>query len=67
MTALYSGRCRGGPWDGKDFEAERKRYKVAILPPISYFRLDEIEPPDRIELKYGCYVHVLGQWIWHDA
>jgi hypothetical protein len=59
----YSGRCRGGPWDGKDLEAERRTYKVAIIPPLTFDFRNTVK--DQVELKYGHYEHVLGQWVWH--
>jgi hypothetical protein len=65
---LYSGRCRGGPWDGKDLEAEFRTYKVAIMPPLENFvsaKWREQHPPDHSNLKWGQYEHILGQWVWH--
>jgi hypothetical protein len=63
---LYTGRCRGGPWDGKDLEAEFYTYKVAIMPPLTFRPASEPpDPPQHIDLKWGQYEYVLGQWVWH--
>jgi hypothetical protein len=60
----YSGRCRGGPWDGKDLFSEWRTYRVPIAPPLQ-LRIDA-EPPDHVdELTYGFYEYCLGQWVWH--
>ena len=61
----FAGRCRGGPWDGKDMEQLHYEYRVARLPPISL--RPAFEPPDKIvEAKWGTYHHVAGQWIWRE-
>jgi hypothetical protein len=65
---MYQGRCRGGPWDGKDLESVWRRHKVVIMPPLRIKYPPDYTPPDRLEqdqLKYGHYEHVLGQWVWH--
>jgi hypothetical protein len=64
----YSGRCRGGPWDGKDLFSEWRTYRVPIAPQISAFvdpRSAVESPPDYVKLTYGFYEHCLGQWVWH--
>ncbi|HEY2245676.1 MAG TPA: hypothetical protein VGH47_15910 [Xanthobacteraceae bacterium] len=64
--SCFQGRCRGGPWDGKDLEADREIYKVALMPPLQVKYPPDYTPSDRIELTWGTYHHVLGQWVWRQ-
>jgi hypothetical protein len=60
----YSGRCRGGPTDGEDLVSMRRRVDLITRRRTMNFTVDT--PPDKpVEIEYGHYQHVLGQWVWH--
>lgn len=64
MTTYY-GICRGGPHDGQWLAGEYKQITVAeraALPKL----YDDLTPADYVEIKYGDYHYVLGQWIWRE-
>ena len=61
----FAGRCRGGPWDGKDMEWSRPEFRLPVRAPLPF--LSDFKPPEVIlSLKWGSYRHVAGQWIWRD-
>ena len=64
-TLTFAGRCRGGPWDGKDMEWARPEYRLPMLPPISFRQAYE-PPPEIVELKWGTYRFVACNWIWRQ-
>jgi hypothetical protein len=62
----YSGRCRGGVWDGKDLSSEWRTYQVPFIEPLSLRAAFGDAPLDAsVIVKYGFYEYVLGQWVWH--
>jgi len=58
----FAGRCRGGPWDGKDFVHDRPTYLAPMMPSLSWYYAPK--PPDRPHIKYGTYRFVANNWIW---
>jgi hypothetical protein len=58
----YSGRCRGGP--NEDLVSMKRRVDLITRRRTMNFTADT--PPDNpVEIEYGHYEHVLGQWVWH--
>jgi hypothetical protein len=63
---VFSGRCRGGPWDGKDLAHEWPRYRVPIRVPFKLSLPTDSPPETILSLKWGVYHHVADNWIWRD-
>lgn len=66
MATNNYGICRGGPHDGQWLASEHKQVTIAeraALPKIIDW---DLAPPDFVEIKYGDYHYVLGQWIWRE-
>lgn len=60
---VYSGICRGGPWDGLPL-AGPKRVLPMILPDTEYLDPDgDDDEPVKIKVE-GEYRHVADQWIF---
>lgn len=51
---MYSGRCHGGPWAGRDIEAHRPEIRVPLIR-VGELMEPPAEPTRPVPLREGVY------------
>lgn len=65
--ALFSGKCRGGPYDGRPLHHGVPTYQIAINngKPLTHRFTEEMKTRGDV-MKIGTYTHQKNEWIWTE-
>lgn len=67
-VSLYSGRCRGGPYNTKQLHHGEDKYRVAVdaADPKRVYPGQVAPSQFAPDIRFGVYFHRDGEWHWND-